>query len=219
MVGRTEQDQTLRSQIERTTAQIYSTEDIEGRIAQALLESGEFDDDVSSDELEVVLRNIVYVMFARQTLAGRELGLLHNVPIMNVEIADGEANVDFVVHIHKPVVVFIEFNYTMINDDDSDEKRLSIKEDSLVVKEKTRRFDVKAKAAMTAMNVPRIARNEMSDLTAVIYQTLPAQLEKKGVRGELDHIDLTLNDKSLHIHLRGDFKPLPPDHFPEASAD
>lgn len=208
MAGRTEQEQALRSQIEHAAAQFYSTDDIEGRIAHSLLQSGEFDDDITAKELEIILRNIVYVMFAKQKLAGRDLGLLHNVPIMNVKIDGGQAFVDFVVHVHKPVIVFIEFKYIMINNEDPEEQRLCIKEGSLDVKEKTRRFDVKAKAALTAMNIQRIARSELSDLTAVIRHTLPEQLQKKEVQGELSYIALHLNDKSLRVHLQGDFIPL-----------
>lgn len=211
MTVRPEEDQALRAQIEEISAQLYSTADIEDRIARALVEDGEFKDDITAEELAVILRNIVYVMFARQKVAGRELGLLHNVPIMNVQIADEEAFVDFVVHIHKPVIVFIEFKYSLVNDPDPEEDRLCLKEGSLRIKEKTRRFDVKAKAAMTAMNVPRIARQEMSDLTAVICDTLPDQLQNKGVQGELTHIALGLNSDSLHIHLVGNFQPIPPE--------
>ena len=142
----------------------------------------------------------------RLITAGRDIDILHNVPIMHVEINKEQAHVEFVVHIHKPIIVFIEFNYTLVNHEDEDDKRLCLKEGSLRIKEKTRRFDVKAKAAMTAMNVPKIARQEMSDLTEVICRTLPDQLQKKGVRGELEAIELSLNAHSLCVYLTGDFE-------------
>jgi hypothetical protein len=148
-------------------------------------------------------------MFARQKVAGREIGILHNVPLMQVEINNEEAHVEFVVHIHKPIIVFIEFKYTLVNHEDEDNKCLCLKEGSLRVKEKTRRFDVKAKAALTAMNVPKIARQEMSDLTNVICRTLPDQLRHKGITGQLETIKLSLNDHSLCVSLTGDFGPLP----------
>ena len=66
----------------------------------------------------------------------------------------------------------------------------------------------KAKAAMTAMNVPKIARQEMSDLTEVIRRTLPDQLGNKGVAGQLDTIKLSLNEHTLCVYLKGDFEPL-----------
>ena len=203
------EDRELQAQIEEAAARAYSTDDIEERIARALVTRGEFCEDISSADLEVILRNIVYVMFARQKVAGREIGILHNVPIMQVEINNEEAHVEFVVHIHKPIIVFIEFKYTLVNHEDEDNKCLCLKEDSLRVKEKTRRFDVKAKAALTAMNVPKIARQEMSDLTNVICRTLPDQLRHKGITGQLETIKLSLNDHSLCVSLTGDFGPLP----------
>jgi hypothetical protein len=203
------EDRELQAQIEEAAARVYSTDDVEERIARALVTRGEFCEDISSADLEVILRNIVYVMFARQKVAGREIGILHNVPIMQVEINNEEAHVEFVVHIHKPIIVFIEFKYTLVNHEDEDNKCLCLKEDSLRVKEKTRRFDVKAKAALTAMNVPKIARQEMSDLTNVICRTLPDQLRHKGITGQLETIKLSLNDHSLCVSLTGDFGPLP----------
>lgn len=203
------EDRELQAQIEEAAARVYSTDDVEERIARALVTRGEFCEDISSADLEVILRNIVYVMFARQKVAGREIGILHNVPIMQVEINNEEAHVEFVVHIHKPIIVFIEFKYTLVNHEDEDNKCLCLKEDSLRVKEKKRRFDVKAKAALTAMNVPKIARQEMSDLTNVICRTLPDQLRHKGVTGQLETIKLSLNDHSLCVSLTGDFGPLP----------
>ena len=200
------EDRELQAQIEDTTASVYSTEDIEERIAQALLTQGEFYENIAAGDLEVILRNIVYVMFSRQKVAGREIDILHNVPIMHVEIVNEEAHVDFIVHIHKPVIVFIEFEYTLINHPDEDVKRLCLKEKSLRIKEKTRRFDVKAKAGLTAMNIPKIARQEMSDMTEVIRRTLPAQLKHNGVTGELDNIRLSLNEHSLCIFLQGEFE-------------
>lgn len=203
------EDRELQAQIEEAAARVYSTDDVEERIARALVTRGEFCEDISSADLEVILRNIVYVMFARQKVAGREIGILHNVPLMQVEINNEEAHVEFVVHIHKPIIVFIEFKYTLVNHEDEDNKCLCLKEDSLRVKEKTRRFDVKAKAALTAMNVPKIARQEMSDLTNVICRTLPDQLRHKGITGQLETIKLSLNDHSLCVSLTGDFGPLP----------
>lgn len=203
------EDRELQAQIEEAAARVYSTDDVEERIARALVTRGEFCEDISSADLEVILRNIVYVMFARQKVAGREIGILHNVPLMQVEINNEEAHVEFVVHIHKPIIVFIEFKYTLVNHEDEDNKCLCLKEGSLRVKEKTRRFDVKAKAALTAMNVPKIARQEMSDLTNVICRTLPDQLRHKGITGQLETIKLSLNDHSLCVSLTGDFGPLP----------
>ena len=203
------EDLELQAQIEDTTARVYSTGDVEERIARALLEQGEFYEHITASDLELILRNIVYFVFAHQKAAGRDINMLHNVPIMHIEIDQEQAHIEFVVHIHKPIIVFIEFKYTLLNHVDEDNKCLCLKEGSLRVKEKTRRFDVKAKAALTAMNVPKIARQEMSDLTQVIFKTLPDQLQHKGVRGDLDTVRLSLNEHSLCVYLAGEFEPLP----------
>ena len=202
--------QKLKLQIEDGAENAYSTGHIEERIAQALLREGEFYESISAADLEIILRNIVYTLFAQQKVAGRDLDILHNVPVMNVTINEDEADIEFVVHIHKPIVVFVEFSYKLVNQACGDEKNLCVDESSLQIKEKTRRFDVKAKAALTALNIPRIARQEMSDMTAVIRKTLPAQLEKRGVTGELSSIKLSLREHTLCVRLQGDFSPLQP---------
>ena len=208
MTAHPSEDHELQAQIEDAAANVYSAEDIEGRIAQALLAQGEFYENIDVADLEIILRNIVYVMFSRQTMAGRDLDILHNVPVMRAQISEEKAHVEFFVHIHKPIIVFIVFEYTLINCPDENEKRLRLKEGSLRIKEKTRRFDVKAKAGLTAMNVPKIARQQMSDMTEVIRRTLPAQLKRKGVTGKLSKIRLSLNDHTLCVYLLGEFEPL-----------
>jgi hypothetical protein len=211
MSRRNAEDRELREQLEQTAARLFSTEHIEARIAKALVEQGEFRESISADDLAVILRNVVYFMFAHQRVAGHDVSILHNVPIMNVEIADGEAQVEFVVHIHKPIVVFIEFNYAMVNNPEAPNAGLAIKAGSLRIAEKTRRFDLKAKAALAALNVARIAYHEMSDLSGIIRKTLPHQLQQQNVRGELTDIHLHLNEESLHVTLRGLFSPIPGD--------
>ena len=208
MTLRPTDEQELQTQIEASTEGLFSTTDIEERIARALLTEGEFHENISPTDLEVILRNIVYVMFAHQKVAGRDIDILHNIPIINVEIEDGQANVDFVVHIHKPIIVFLEFKYVLINQEGLGTGSLCLKDGSLRINERTRRFDVKAKAALTAMNVPKIAQQEMSDLKSVIKRTLPNQLRKKGVTGEISDIRLSLNEHSLRVRLTGDFLPL-----------
>lgn len=208
MTLRPTEEEELQAQIEESTRRMFSTEDIEARIAYALTDQGEFHENISAADLEVILRNIVYVMFAHQKLAGRDIDIMHNVPIMNVEINDEQAHIDFVVHIHKPIVAFLEFKYTLVNEPDGSCESLCLKEGSLRIKEKTRRFDVKAMAGLTAMNVPKIARSEMSDMTDVVRRTLPNQLRKKGVQGTLGEIRFFLNENTLSVYLKGEFIPL-----------
>lgn len=205
MTAHHSKDRELQAQIESAAASFFSTDGIEERIAHALLTDGEFYENIDAADLETILRNIVYVMFAQHTVAGRDIDILHNVPIMQVEIADEQAFVEFVVHIHKPIIVFIEFKYKLYNHPDENEKKLCLDEKSLRIEEKTRRFDVKAKAALTAMNIPKIARLEMADMTEVIRRTLPDQLAKKGVGGDLETIRLSLNHDTLCVYLKGNF--------------
>lgn len=212
MSSRSPQDEQIRTQIELINARHFSTDDIETRIARALVKRGKFHDDITAKELEVILRNVVYVMFAQQRVVGMDLGLLHNVPVMNVTIDHGKADVEFVVHIHKPIVAFIEFKYTLINDPAApNQDRLCVKDGTLEIDERTRRFDVKAKAALAATSIERTARQELADPAQIIFKTLPDRLWEKGVTGELAEIALSLNSDSLRVFLRGDFKtrPLP----------
>ena len=201
------QEEQIRAQIEQINARQFSTDDIETRIARALVRRGKFHDDITAAELEVILRNVVYVMFAQQRVAGVDVGLLHNVPVMNVTIRDGEADVEFVVHVHKPIVAFIEFKYTLINDPEApDAGWLRVKEGSLEIEERTRRFDIKAKAALAATGIERVARQELGEPAQIILKTLPDRLWDKGVTGELAEIALSLNSDSLRVFLRGEFQ-------------
>lgn len=200
-------DDRLRSQIETTNARVFSTESIEARIAAALLQNGEFHENITAAELEVILRNVVYVMFERQKVAGMDVGLVHNVPIMSVTIEKGAASIEFVVHIHKPIVVFLEFAYTLINHPDA-EKDLCLEEGSLRISEKTRRFDLKAKAALAALNVSRMAQQELAKPAEIIAKTLPDQLRQQGIGGTFQQIGLQFNETKLCVLLRGEFAPL-----------
>ena len=109
-------DEFVRQQIELTTARYYSTLPVEQRIAAALTQYGEFDEILTVEEFELVLRGIIYWSFAQQTFAGVNVGMVHNVVTMDIEIENFEAHIRCVVHIHKPIIAFIEFDYTLEND-------------------------------------------------------------------------------------------------------
>ena len=64
-------DDQLRAQIEATLAEHYSTTAIDQRIAAQLMNGGKFDGLLDSQELELVLRNIVYISFGQQRFAGK----------------------------------------------------------------------------------------------------------------------------------------------------
>lgn len=205
--SKTDEEQ-LRARIEAINARLFSTESIEARIAHALLNHGRFHADINSDELEVILRNVVYVMFAQQKVAGMGVGLLHNVPVMNVSINEESADIEFVVHIHKPIIVFLEFKYTLINHPDNPTE-LTVEDGSLRIEEKTRRFDIKAKTALAALNVSRIAEKELSHAAGVIAKTLPDQLREQGITGTFSDIGLRFGEGALNVFLQGEFGPLP----------
>ena len=205
-------DDYLRQQIKATTAKLYSTAPVETRIAAALRQAGRFHEDISAGELQLIMRNVVYVLFAQQRVVGLDVGLVHNVAEMNVAIDDSEARIDFIVHIHKPIVAFLEFAYTLENASNGEEGRLSLKEGTLRVNERTRRLDIKAKAALAALNVRRIAQQELGDPAAIIVKTLPPQLRRQGIGGELTHVRLALQDCYLNVLLEGEFAPLAADH-------
>ena len=200
-------DKQLKKQIEAFQAANYPAEEIELRIASAFRDLGRFEDKINAEELSVIMRNLVYYMFARQKFAGRDVRVVHNVPRMEVTIKDGQAEVKYIVHIHKPIVAFIEFQYVLVNDPVSTDKRLRVRKGSLSIKERTRRYDLKARAVLAAANVTGIARKELTDLTGVIIKTLPPQLKRHGIEGKLTGAELTLSDQLLNVSLWGDFKP------------
>lgn len=198
-------DEQLRGQIEAARAKQFSTTQIEDKIAQALLVHGRFKDKIGADELATIMRNVVYTIFAEHKVGGREVGLLHNVPTMKVHINNSQAAIGFIVHIHKPIVAFIKFQYTLVNDPVAVYPNLRVKRGSLTIAEHTRRFDIKAKAALAAINVKNLALKELADPAAVIIATLPLQLERHGLRGKLKNVELTLKDHDLEVYLEGEF--------------
>ncbi|MDX1616273.1 MAG: hypothetical protein R3300_18315 [Candidatus Promineifilaceae bacterium] len=201
-------DRELRQHIEAVSRRAYSTEEIELRIADSLLHEGRFEADIDGKELAIILRNVVYTMFDRHKLAGLSVGLVHNVPTMRVRLRDREADIYYVVHVHKPIVAFLEFSYTLINDPVAVAPRLRLKRGTFRYAEKTRRFDLKAKAALAAVNITGLARQELSNVSQIINQTLPPRLEHHGLNGILNCVELTLNNQSLRVCLEGKFNPI-----------
>jgi hypothetical protein len=147
-------------------------------------------------------------MFGKHTLAGQGINLVHNIATMRVAIDNSEAKVGFIVHIHKPITAFLKFSYVLKNAPPPTQSRLQLKPGTLVVKEHTRRFDIKAKAALAAINIENIARQELSDPARIIQSTLPGQLEQRGLGGQFTCIDMTLNDSHLELCLEGQFEPI-----------
>ena len=146
-------DEQLRSQIEAAAAEKHSTEQIEDMIADSLLTDGQFLGRLDARQLALIMRNVVYNVFDQHKIGGRNLGLIHNVPSMKVAIKESQAQVCFVVHIHRPIVAFLQFKYKLINDPVSIAPAVRLKTGSLSITEHTRRFDLKAKAALAAINI------------------------------------------------------------------
>ena len=199
-------DEQLRAQIETISARQYPARTIEDRIATSLLENGRFFGYMNAKELALILRNLVYVIFSQQHFGGRDVKLVHNVPSMKITINNHQADVSFLVHIHKPIVAFLTFSYSLLNDPVSAGRNLRIKPGSLKTGQDTRRFDLKAKAALVAIDIDGLAQRELSDPAAIILSTLPQQLRKREIRGDVKSVELFLHGKNLEVGLEGDFE-------------
>ncbi len=175
---------------------------IEQQIADALNEHGIFEAELNAEELAVIMRKLLYMLVAEQKVVGVEVPIVHNVSKMDISIDDSEAEIACEVHIHSPLVGFIQFCYTLENaDDDEDAGRLQLKDNALTVKEITRPMDMAAKLALRIMNVRAIALHELSDLGALIRRTLPEQLQEHGFEGQIDGVQMTLRDDMLAVRL------------------
>lgn len=187
-----------------TAAAIAQAASIEHRIAASLLADGRFQQDISATDFEAILSNVIYTLISDQKVAGLDVDIAHSIESIDVTIRDGKAHVLCTVHIASPIAAYIEFMYTLENDPDTPQA-IRLKAGSLRVKEKTRRFDLKAKAALAAMNVKKITLHEMADMPAIIQHTLPPQLEAQGISGTFSRVGLWFNNHQLHVILEGDF--------------
>lgn len=201
-------DEQLRAQIEAISAQQYPSDQVEQKIAAELVNHGRFDSQINSEELAIILRNLVFAMFDNHTLAGQGINLIHNVATMRVRISNSQADIRFIVHIHKPITAFLKFKYTLVNDPVSVSPRLTLKRNSLVIDEHTKRFDIKAKAALAAINIRSIAHKELADPTRIIRTTLPERLARQGLSGQFTCIEMGLADQHLALCLEGNFEPI-----------
>ncbi|MGB3716655.1 MAG: hypothetical protein WA996_19720 [Candidatus Promineifilaceae bacterium] len=200
----------LRAQIEAAACQEYSFEAAELKIAASLLEQGKFTGHLDERELTSIIRNVVYNRFANQRIGGRDIELMHNIPAIDVTISGENVNVSFLVHIHKPIVAFLRFRYVLMNDPFSEPKRIQLKRGSLSIRKDTRRFDLKARAALAAIDVESIARNELTDLAVILRSTLSDQMNGYGISGEISEIRLGIGDNCLEVYLEGDCRLVKP---------
>ena len=153
--------------------QFVPQKNIEKRIAASLRDFGRFQESIEAADLAVIIKGVVSALFAEQKIGGVVVPVTSTISAMDVHIENSEAQVCFLVRIHKPIVAAIKFSYSLINDPVSIRNKLVVKKGTLIIEEKTRRLDLKAKAALTAINVDHLARQELSDLGRIILKTLP----------------------------------------------
>jgi hypothetical protein len=196
----------LRTQIEAAAEQKYPLKAVEMKIAAALLQDGRFEGHLSEEELTSVIRNVVYSRFANQRIAGRDIALVHNIVSIQVKLVEHEVRIGFLVHIHKPIVAFLRFRYTLIDDESPGRNRIILKRGSLKIRKDTRRFDMKSKAALASIDVENIARKELADLCGILKTTFQVQLEEAGIVGEIGDIQLSVGEGCLEVCLEADVR-------------
>ena len=179
----------LQRRISQAIRERNPTDTIEKHIADCLLEQGQCAIRIEIDDLLPIFTKIAYVMIGQQKIAGLDVPVVRNVIRMNITVAQCEAKVDCEVHIHSPIVAFIGFKYTLVNDGNGG---LRLKNNKVKISQKTRRFDIFAKTALAALNVEKLARRELNHLDEVIRNTLPEQLEQHGYSGGIADIVMEL---------------------------
>ncbi len=191
----------LRAQIEANLDELYPVGGVDDRIIHGL-QDGKYHERINADDFGVILRHVVHTIFAQKRVAGFDVGIVHNVAKMNVIIEDDEIDIAFTVHVHKPIIAFLNFAYVLMNDP-QEGGHIALKKGSLKVENKTRRFDLKAKTALKAMQTTKLAQNELSDLSVVIESTWPLHLQTVGYDGEITAVRLHVEDDLLCVFLEG----------------
>jgi hypothetical protein len=204
MTQKSKVEEQLRAQVELAASQEYSSEAVELKIAASLLEHGKFSGHLDEQELTTIIRNVVYDRFSNQRIGGRDIHLVHNIPAVEATFSGDEVIVSFLVHIHKPIVAFLRFRYVLTNDPYSKRKRIQLKRGSLSIRKDTRRFDLKARAALAAIDVDSIARDELTDLADILKSTFTDQLTGYGIGGGISEIQLAIGENCLEVYLEGD---------------
>ena len=194
----------LRTQIEAAASQQYPLDAVELKIAASLLEDGRFKGHLNEQELTNVIRNVVYSRFANQRIRGLDIALVHNIPSIRVQLRRKEVHVSFLVHIHRPIIAFLRFRYVLVDDVPPGCKKITMKRGSLTIGKDTRRFDIKAKAALAAIDVEAMARDELADLAGILKGTILDQMKGVGITGEISEIELNVGEGCLDVYLEGD---------------
>ncbi|MGE5195062.1 MAG: hypothetical protein ACM3U2_21420, partial [Deltaproteobacteria bacterium] len=178
-----------------------SSEQIDREVAEALTKNHQYLYSFNSQELAVVFANIFHTLIDLQKFAGLTVPLIHNVASIGVEVRYPRITVSSLLHIHSPIRAFIELDYSLSNDFDRP-GNLALIRRSLMVLEKTSRFDFFARTALAAINIEGLVERELRDPAQVIRFTLPHRLGLYGFTGTIDKVHLEVTpDNHLHTYL------------------
>ncbi len=192
-------DNILRQQISEAFRR--SSEQIDREVAEALTQNHQFVHSFSSQELAVVFANIFHTLIDLQKFAGVTVPLIHNVASIGVEVRYPRITTSTLLHIHSPIRAFIEVGYSLSNDFERP-GNLALIRRSLLVQEKTARFDLLARSALAAINIEGLVERELRDVAKVIRLTLPHRLRLYGFAGTIDNVQLEVTpDNRLHTYL------------------
>ncbi len=198
-------EQFLRQQIAESFRQ--ASEQIDRQVAQALSNPGQFGYAFTSEELAVVFANIFFTLIDTHKFAGLTVPLIHNVAQMDVQIKYPCIAVQSLLHIHSPIKAFINVDYELGNHPYLS-GALTFDQQSLKVKERTGRLDLIAKAALSAIDVEGVVRDELKDPAQVIRKTLPHRLKSYGFDGTIGRVrlEVTPDNRLQTLLVSGDSK-------------
>ncbi len=179
----------LRQRISESFA--ASSERIDRQVAQSLLTTQRYEAHFTSEDLSVVFANILHTLVELQKFAGLSVPMTHNVAEMKVTIRHPRLAARTILHIHNPIQAFITISYELVNSPE-EPGTLALVEGSVRVKHTTKRFDLVARAALSAMDVAGLIEAELNDPAQVIRKTLAYRLKTYGFRGEIQQVKLEI---------------------------
>ncbi len=188
-ISQQNREQFLRRRISESFA--ASSERIDREVAEAFLAANRYESHFTSEDLTVVFANIFYTLVELQRFAGLSVPVTHNVAQMQVTIRHPHLSARSILHIHHPIQAFIELSYKLTNVPDRP-GALALVRDSVRVKQTTRRFDLVAKAMLSAMDVAGLIESELNDPAQVIRKTLAHRLKTYGFAGEIRQVELEI---------------------------
>ena len=184
--------------------QVSFGSDLEQQIADALVSKGVFIGYLSSDELEPIFGAILLGLVSRQLLHGREIFVESEVIDIQIDIADGQMRVHSAARLLHPIAAELEFDYVLENAPLSDPPNLRLKRDYVQIVERTARFDLFARVALSAVGVQQIAQRELRNPAQIIKKTLPPRLKLNGCTTPLEEVTLQIEeDDTLHFYIAG----------------